>query len=130
MKPFKSSLAVALAWLILPFACFASDWSAFSIIEKNPEKKEFKETVLVVNESKKTITLSFPNFQFIGHEGTPARSVGPMGDVVLAPGEAYRLENVIPFGRENGFADSISIQDIVKDIPIKRIFMQGSRPQQ
>src|SRR5580698_6305218 len=103
---------------------FADDWSAFSTIEKATDGKSFKETVFLVNDSSKTVTLSFPNFQFPGHDDTPAESIGPMGDIILAPGDAVRFVHIIPIDRKNGFATTIGIQDIKEDIPIKRLMVK------
>jgi hypothetical protein len=97
----------------------AGDWSAFSTVEKEPDGKSFRETVLLVNDSSKTITLKFPNFEFPGHGDTPAESIGPMGNIVLAPNDAIRFIHIIPADRKDGFTTSIGIQDINDNIPIK-----------
>ena len=104
----------------------ADNWSAFSSIEKESDGKSFKETVFLVNESSKTVTLKFPNFQFPGHGDTPAESVGPMGDITLAPGDAVSFIHIIPIDRKDGFATSMGIQDIADDIPIKQHIVKAN----
>ncbi|MGA3283865.1 MAG: hypothetical protein ABSD57_05335 [Verrucomicrobiota bacterium] len=123
MKYFK---LIALLIFVTVTNAGASDWAAFSTIEKEADGKSFRETVFLVNDSSKTVTLKFPNFEFPGHGDTPAESIGPMGDVVLAPGEAIRFVHIIPLDRINGFATSIGIQDINEDIPIKRLTVKAS----
>ena len=114
-----------LIFILLPMCAFAGDWSAYSVIEKQKDGKSFKEIVYLVNDSAKTITLSFPNFQFSGHDDTPAESIGPMGNVVFAPGDAVKFVHIIPIDRKNGFATSIGIQDIAADIPIKQFTLKA-----
>jgi len=104
----------------------ASDWSAFSTIEKDTDGKSYRETVVLVNESAKTVTLSMPNFQFPGHGDTPAESLSPMGDIVLAPGEAVSFVHIIPMNRTDGFATSMGIQDVNENIPITQHMLKES----
>jgi hypothetical protein len=104
----------------------AGDWSAVSTVEKEPDGKSFRETVFLFNDSAKTVTLKLPNFQFDGHGDTPAESIGPMGNIVLAPGDAVRFVHIIPADRKDGFASSVSIQDIQEDIPIKKLVVKAS----
>ena len=113
-----------LLFLLIPLCAIAGDWSAYSVIEKQKDGKSYKESVYLVNDSAKTITMNFPNFQFSGHGDTPAESIGPMGDVVLAPGEAVKFVHIIPIDRKDGFASSIGIQDIAGEIPIKRLTLK------
>ena len=121
---------IILAALLLPLCAFAGveDWAAYSVIEKQEDGKAFKETVYLVNASTKTITLSFPNFQFPGHGDTPAESIGPMGNIVLAPGHAVKFVHIIPSDRKDGFTTSIGIQDVAEDIPVSKSTAPSSLP--
>jgi hypothetical protein len=111
---------------LFAFQAAGADWSAFSTIEKQTDGKTFKETVFLVNDSPKTVTLKFPNFEFPGHGDTPAESIEPMGDIVLGPGDAVRFVHIIPVERKDGFATSIGIQDVNDDIPIKQHMAKAS----
>ena len=116
---FSLRIFVLAIWFSVSVA-MANDWTAFSTIEKQSDGKAFKETIVLVNSSAKTVTLDFPNFQFEGHGDTPAESVGPMGTLVLAPAEAVRFIHIVPVDRKNGFASNIGIQDVAENIPIIR----------
>jgi hypothetical protein len=120
MNRYILNIAVVSILLFFTSRAAGADWSAFSTIEKQADGKTFKETIFLVNDSSKTITLKFPNFEFPGHGDTPAESIGPMGDIVLDPGDAVRFVHVIPVDRKDGFAPSIGIQDVNDNIPIKQ----------
>ena len=98
--------------------------AAYSTIEPTTDGKSYKETVFLVNASAKPVTLTDPNFQFPGHGDTPAESIGPMGSIVLAPGEAVRFVHIISITRKDGFATSMGIQDIKDEIPIKKLVVK------
>jgi len=121
---YRYLLALVGIWLFLASQAKA-DWTAFSTIEKAPDGKSYKETVFLVNDNSKAVTLHFPNFQFPGHGDIPAESIGPMGDITLAPSEAVRFIHRIPIDRKDGFATSIGIQDIKDDIPITQHILNG-----
>ncbi len=123
MKYFK---LIALLTFVIIANAGAGDWTAFSTIEMEADGKSFREKVFLVNDSSKTVTLKFPNFEFSGHGDTPAESIGPMGDIVLVPGDAVRFVHIIPLERKDGFATSIGIQDINEDIPIRRFTVKAS----
>lgn len=89
-------LIITVILFFLPSHAGADDWTAFSTIEKKSDGKAYKETVFLVNDSLKTVTLKLPNFEFPGHGDTPAESIGPMEDITLAPGEGVRFIHVIP----------------------------------
>jgi hypothetical protein len=123
----RMRLVVLAFILLMPRALLAnpSDWSAYSIIEKQEDGKAFKESVYLVNSSTRTIRLSMPAFQFDGHDDTPAENIGMMEDLALAPAEAVRFVHIIPIDRKNGFASEIGILDVAEGIPIKQFKLKA-----
>ncbi len=119
------ALAVVGVFLLAAFSASAEDWTASSIIENSPDQKSLVETIYLVNTSSKTITLSFPNFQFYGHANKPAESVGPMGALTVGPGEAIRFLHTFPLDEKDGFNDSMGIQDVRENIPVKRLMIDN-----
>jgi len=119
MKRYLFSFAAALFLpLFFSSAAMASDWKAFSIIEKNPDGKTYKETVILVNGSAKTVTLKMPHFEFPGHGPKSWVGAGLMGDLVLAPGDAVRFVHDIPLNRKDEFTTSMGVEDVDENIPV------------
>jgi hypothetical protein len=102
-------------------------WSAFSPIEADTKKGVFIETIYLVNNTEKTIKLNMPAFSLPGNKSRPARNVGPLGILELEPGDAVRFTaNTVPLAAKGDLLESISIEGVAEEIPIKQHFVKAS----
>ena len=82
-----------------------AEWSAFSTIEHDETNDRYKETVLIVNDN-----------------GTPTT----FGEVTVAPGEAVQFVHWVAAARKKDLADSVNVEGVKGDVPVKRIAVQGT----
>ena len=82
-----------------------AEWSAISAVESDDENSRYKETVILINENGTSTTF---------------------GEVTVAPGEGVQFVHWVAAARKKDLADSISVEGVKGDVPVRIVVVKGT----